>query len=113
MEETEYGFLRSIGLSVVLQDERGTLGFPRLSCRFEIFNTLYLDDLLKIELRVAENNGKQIRYEFKITNPPRSQALVATGSFLVACCRFPADAPPFAILVPHHVTEAIDQATSS
>ena len=31
MEEAEHAFLRSRGLSAVLEDERGVLGFPKLS----------------------------------------------------------------------------------
>ena len=135
MEETEYAFLRSLGLCVVLTDERGTLGFPRIRCQIQIAASLQFDDHFLVELFLTENNGKRIQYDFALSRisdpaavPCRESAstpaeatasprpaiedkdLVATGRFQVACCRFPADAPPFAILVPHDVLEKLERA---
>ncbi len=105
MEETEYAFLRSRGLSVVLYDERGTMGFPRLSASIQIHQPLAFDDTVCVELMLSEIDGKQITYDFTIVTETGESAV--EGRFQVACCRFPGGKPPFAILTPDHVVEAL------
>lgn len=104
MEETEYEFLRSLGLSVVLQDERGVIGFPRKDAQFEISNAAQFDDPLTIRLS-GKNDGVSIKYEFEID---REGVQVATGLFHVLCCRFPPGKPPFAILIPEFVMQKFE-----
>ncbi len=105
MEETEYAFLRSRGLRVVLHDELGTLGFPRLTASLKINQPLVLGDCVKVKLKLVEIDGKQIVYEFEIVDQNRSVAV--EGRFCVAVCRFPDDAPPYAVLTPQHVMDAL------
>ena len=109
MEETEYAFLRSRGLSVVLSDERGVLGFPRLEARIDLLSSASFDDELQIELSLLEVDGKHIVYDFTIQKMGGADAdqTVATGSFRVVCCRFPAGKPPRAILTPLNVLDAL------
>jgi acyl-CoA thioester hydrolase len=111
MEETEYAFLRSRGLSVVLYDERGTMGFPRLSASLQIHHPLVFDQNVDVGLRLTEIDGKQITYEFKIAD--ETGELAVEGRFQVACCRFPDDKPLFAILTPDHVIEALTKSHSN
>ena len=105
MEETEYAFLRSRGLSVVLYDELGTLGFPRLNAKIQIHLPLVLDQNVTVQLRLLKIDGKQIVYDFSILDDDEN--LAVEGSFLVACCRFPENKPPYAILTPEFVVEAL------
>ncbi len=105
MEETEYAFLRSRGLSVVLYDERGTLGFPRLSAEIDVQLPLSFDDSIEIRIELLEMDGKQITYAFTLTN--EFGATAVEGKFRVACCRFPDRKPPFAILIPEFVSQAL------
>ena len=105
MEETEYAFLRSRDLSVVLSDEKGVLGFPRLSASIELHQFAGFDDDLLVELNLLKIDGKQIVYQFEITKLTGQQ--VASGQFRVACCRFPNGKPPYAILTPAHVVESL------
>lgn len=105
MEETEYAFLRSRGLSVVLRDERGLIGFPRIEVQLEISTPLKFDDHAVVSLRLAEMDGKQITYQFQIKNQQRER--VANGQFVVACCRFPEDQTHYAILIPDFVERAL------
>lgn len=105
MEETEYAFLRSRGLSVVLYDERGTLGFPRLQARLNVKQPLVFDDQVRVMLRLSKIDGKQITYEFDLVND--SGFIAVDGEFEVACCRFPDGKPPFAVLIPDYVTTAL------
>ena len=107
MEETEYEFLRSRGLSVVLSDERGTIGFPRLSTDIEIHCWVGDDRELDVTLRLADIDGKQICYEFDIVESFARESRIASGRFVVACCRFPGNRLPYAILIPDNVTQKL------
>ncbi len=102
MEETEYAWLRTRGLSVVMHDQRGVLGFPRVNTEIAIENPAQFGDELDIWLRLAESDGVKIEYQFEIL---REAELVASGQFTVACCRFPRGAPPRAILIPDFFRE--------
>lgn len=105
MEETEYAFLRSRGLSVVLKDGRGLLGFPRLSAEIEITDLVGFDTDVKVEMFVVVVDGKTIQYDFLISANDKTN--VASGKFVVTVCRFPEGDPPYAILTPEYVIEAI------
>ena len=105
MEETEYAFLRSRGLSVVLTDGRGLVGFPRLAVEVKIVQPATFDDLLTVELALTVLDGKSITYEFVVSG--HEQKEMASGKFQVACCRFPKDASMFAILTPDYVIQAL------
>lgn len=105
MEETEYAFLRSRGLCVVLYDELGTMGFPRLSASVNVINPLVFGQSVNVRLSLTENDGKQIRYEFEIFD--ENDQVAIEGNFLVASCRFPDGELPFAILTPDYVMKAL------
>ena len=104
MEETEYAFLRSRGLRVVLEDGKGIIGFPRLRTDIQVTAPLCLGDSAETTLRLVEVSGKKITYEFEIS---LHQHPVATGTFEVACCRFPGGEAPYAILIPEFVAEKL------
>lgn len=105
MEETEYAFLRSRGLRVVLYDDRGTMGFPRLHVRINISDPVSFGEQVLVKLKLTEMDGKQITYCFEIYNALGE--IVVEGRFRAAFCRFPDDDPPFAILIPDFVTAAL------
>ena len=105
MEETEYAFLRSRGLSVVLTDSRGLMGFPRLSAAVSIENSVGFDTEVSVEIFLMVVDGKSVTYEFLIRD--KENMTVATGKFVVAVCRFPRGEPPYAILTPEYVIEAL------
>ena len=81
MEETEYAFLRSLNLSIVMQDERGIVGFPRVTAAVEIQNAARLGDALEIWLQVVCNDGVKIGYRFEITRlrPGRGLRRIPVG----------------------------------
>lgn len=113
MEETEYGFLRSLGLSVSMHDERGQYGFPRQRAAVEVLRPVGFGDELRVGLELGPISHKQVLWRFRAWSPPgdeSQQSLVATGEFLVACCRFPKGRLPVAILIPDQVLEKIQAA---
>ena len=107
MEETEYAFLRSRGLRVVLEDERGIFGFPRLNVNVKVERPAVFDEQLWITLELIHLDGKQIVYHFEVVDDDAQP--VATGKFKVACCRFPAGELPYAILTPDFVLDALNE----
>ncbi|HRF02228.1 MAG TPA: thioesterase family protein [Pirellulaceae bacterium] len=104
MEETEYAFLRSLGLDVILDDERGKLGFPRYESLCRYLSPARYGQTVDVTLTVEKNDGKLITYGFGLKVGERP---VAEGRLVVVCCRFPADREPFAIPVPDRVLDAI------
>ena len=105
MEETEYSFLRSRGLSVMLQDSGGTIGFPRLSAQLSIDQPIRFDAEVETRLRLVDMDGNQFVYEFELFD--RQDVQIGTGQFRVAACRFPPGRQPYAILTPQHVMAAL------
>ena len=105
MEETEYAFLRSRGLSVKLTDDKGVMGFPRLFAGIQIAQPLVFDQQVIVYLSLTELDGKSIFYEFEIRGA--DDRICVTGKFKVALCRFPDEKPPYAILTPDYVIEAL------
>lgn len=105
MEEAEYGFLRSRGLSVVLKDERGTMGFPRINCGINIVRPLHLGEQVYVNVSLLRTDGKRVVYQFEIVDG--DDKLAVTGEFLAALCRFPDGKMPYAILFPPGLTEKL------
>ncbi len=105
MEEAEYAFLKSRGLNVVLDDEKGTIGFPRTSARLAVVRQAFFPEELITWIKLVFNDGVKLAYEFELTG--EDHHVVARGRFDVACCRFVADEPPRAILLPDFVIDRI------
>ena len=106
MEETEYAFLRSRGLRVVLDDGKGIIGFPRISAQIEIIEPVQFGDLVETTLQLMQVDGKSIVYDFVLNCRERP---AAKGRFEAACCRFPEAKDPYAILIPDFVIEKLQQ----
>lgn len=106
MEETEYEFLRTRNLSVVLADEKGRIGFPRLTSELTVVHPVRFEQILNVSLNLTVMDGKRLGYEFQIHTSSKKQ-LIATGKFTMACCRFPGDQLPYAILIPQWIEERL------
>jgi acyl-CoA thioesterase FadM len=115
MEETEYGFLRSRGLSVSMTDARGRYGFPRTHVEWEIRSAARRGDELRVRLWLGETDGKRLEYRFQLdrkevvsgASEPAVWERCATGHFVMCCARFPAEAMPYAIPIPESVLEQL------
>ena len=104
MEEAEHAFLRSRGLSVVLEDDKGKLGFPKLSVDCDYKRPTRYDDQIEVHMVIRCTDGKSILYECTLT---RDDECLATGKLRVAFCRFPTDGPPFAVPISDEVLEKL------
>jgi acyl-CoA thioesterase FadM len=115
MEETEYDFLRSRGLSVSMTDFRGRYGFPRTHVEWEIQSAARRDDELRVRLWLGETDGKRLEYRFQLDRREFGSGAserpvwegCATGRFVMCCARFPAEAMPYAIPIPESVLERL------
>ncbi len=100
LEEAEHQFLESQGLSVVMRDELGLFGFPKLSAHCDYKRPAQYAEWLDITLDIESPDGKTVTYRGKID---RDGVRIAEGTLNVACCRFPADGLPYPIPIPDHM----------
>ena len=105
LEEAEHEFLRQHGLCVVMHDERGAYGFPKLSAECHFRRPVRCETWLQIDLTVSTPDQKTIEYLGRIVDS--DGALIAEGQLKVACCRFPDEGFPFPIPLPDHVLEVL------
>ena len=104
LEEAEHAFLRSAGLSVMLKDERGQLGFPRVEVSSRYFRALQFEDELQIKLQVLIHRGKLLEYCGDFFHEDQKAAV---ARIKVACCRVREDGRMFAILPPEFLLERL------
>jgi acyl-CoA thioester hydrolase len=97
MESVEHEFLRSLGLSVLGEDEMGSISWPRVSASCDYRSAVRFEDVLDISLRVVRLGEKSVTYEFEFACAGRN---VAIGKMIAVCCRFPAGVPPESIPIP-------------
>ena len=66
MEICEHEFLRSLGLSVDMEDENGRFGWPRVktSCRFK--RPLRFEEQVEVKLIITEIRDRSVAYAFPI-----------------------------------------------
>jgi acyl-CoA thioester hydrolase len=66
MENAEHAFFRSLGLFSIHQDFGGqTVGWPRVSASCDFFRPLYFEEMVEVQLLVAEVRSRSIRYAFR------------------------------------------------
>lgn len=106
IEEAEHDFLRSLGLSVHPQGADGeTIGFPRLSARFEYARPLRFEDEFEIRLRVARLGERTLTYQFRIEREGEEHA---RGEMSVACCRVAPGEPMRSVPLPESFVRQIE-----
>jgi acyl-CoA thioester hydrolase len=97
MESVEHEFLRSLGLSVLSEDETGPISWPRVSASCDYQSAVRFEDMLDISLRIARLGEKSVTYEFDFACAGRQ---IATGKTVAVCCRFPAGGSPESVPIP-------------
>ncbi|MBI1831629.1 MAG: acyl-CoA thioesterase [Planctomycetes bacterium] len=84
MESAECEFLRSRGLSVKLDWEGQTIGFPRVSATCDYVSPARFEDLLDVALSIDKIGTKSVTYAFEFT---RGGTLIAKGKVTSCCVR--------------------------
>ena len=114
MEICEHEFLRSLGLSVDMEDENGRFGWPRVktSCRFK--RPLRFEEVVEVKLIVAEIRDRSIRYAFQFWKEENGeQVKAAVGEAVAACVRFEqATGSMTPIMIPEVVRNQVSEASS-
>lgn len=82
IEQAEHEFLRSRGLSVILEWEGRRIGFPRVSAHCDYQSPLRFEEVFDITLEVNRVGDRSITYKILFTQGDRP---IATG-MLVVCC---------------------------
>ena len=82
MENTEHAFFRSIGLSV----HGGGVGWPRVAAACEFFKPLRFEEVVQIQLLVAEVRNRSIRYVFRFwKDEADGRVEIARGNVTTVC----------------------------
>jgi acyl-CoA thioester hydrolase len=84
MESAEVEFLRTRGLSVKLEWEGQTLGFPRVSAHCDYVKPARFQDLLEIVVTLERIGAKSVTYAFEFSCGGDA---LARGSVTSVCCR--------------------------
>jgi acyl-CoA thioester hydrolase len=84
MEAAECEFLRSRGLSVVLEWEGQAIGFPRVSATCDYLKPARFEDLLDIAVTIERIGTKSVTYAFAFS---RDGETIACGKVTSVCCR--------------------------
>ena len=109
MEICEHEFLRSLGLSVDMEDENGRFGWPRVktSCRFK--RPVRFEEEVEVKLIITEIRDRSIAYTFQFWKEENGERVkAAVGEVVAACVRFdPAKEMMTPIMIPEVVKTKI------
>jgi acyl-CoA thioester hydrolase len=83
MESAECEFLRLRGLSVKMDWEGQTIGFPRVSASCDYVKPARFEDLLDVVVRIDRIGKKSVTYAFEFS---RVGELIARGKVTSVCC---------------------------
>ena len=104
MEEVEHEFLRSLGLSVLMEHEGHQLTWPRVSASCDFVRPVRFEDVLDVQLTVTRIGQKSLTFAFVFSHDGSE---VARGQLVTACCRKEADRLT-AIPIPEWIRAKID-----
>jgi YbgC/YbaW family acyl-CoA thioester hydrolase len=90
MEAAEHAFLRSLGLSVVLEYEGVKYGLPRVSASCDYLRPARFGELLTITVVVEKLGRSSIAYAFDFS---RDDEVIARGRVTAVFCRFDEGGP--------------------
>ena len=88
MEEVEHEFLRSLGLSVLMEHEGHQLTWPRVSASCDFVRPVRFENVLDVQLTVTRVGQKSLTFGFVFS---QDSTEVARGQLVTACCRKEAD----------------------
>ena len=106
MEAAEHAFLRSLGLSVVMEIDGGKYGLPRVSAACDYLRPARFGEELTIEVTIEKLGRSSVHYAFDFT---REGEPIARGRVTAAFCRFE-EGRPQAWDLPAHFRTKLEQA---
>lgn len=105
MEEAEHEFLRSVGLSVVIDetaggDVRRILTWPRVHCECDYSFPLKFEETVEIGVSIERLGEKSVSYRFAFE---RAGKKIATGRMTAVCCRIVGAGHPMSVTIPNEI----------
>ena len=86
MENAEHAFFRSLGFTVHGHEAGTTIGWPRVNAACEFLKPLRFEEVVDIQLLVAEVRARSIRYAFRFWKDEGGERIeVARGSVTAVC----------------------------
>ena len=86
MENAEHAFFRSLGFTVHGHEAGTTIGWPRVNAACEFLKPLRFEEVVDIQLLVAEVRARSIRYAFRFwKNEDGQRVEVARGNVTAVC----------------------------
>src|SRR5687767_13474185 len=83
MEEVEHAFLRSLGLSVVMDHNGRKIGWPRVATSCEFSGPVKFEDEVEVHLRITRVGDKSFNYEVNFSLGGKR---IASGKLTSVCC---------------------------
>ena len=111
MENAEHAFFRSLGFTVHGHEAGTTIGWPRVNAACEFLKPLRFEEVVDIQLLVAEVRTRSIRYAFRFWKSEDGQRIeVARGSVTAVCATVKATGKLGAVEIPEAIRSAITPA---
>jgi acyl-CoA thioester hydrolase len=112
MENTEHAFFRSLGFGIHGHESGTTTGWPRVNAACEFLRPLRFEEIVDIQLLVAEVRTRSIRYAFRFWKDEEGQRVeVARGSMTAVCATVEKTTGKLAaVAIPEPVRAAIQPA---
>ncbi len=86
MENAEHAFFRSLGFSIHAHDGSATIGWPRVNTSCEYLKPLRFEEIVDIQLLVADVRQRSIRYAFRFwKNDDGERVEIARGTVTAVC----------------------------
>lgn len=86
MENAEHAFFRSLGFSIHAHHGSAIIGWPRVNASCEFLKPLRFEEVVDIQLLVAEVRPRSIRYAFRFwKNDAGARAEIARGAMTAVC----------------------------
>ena len=86
MENTEHAFFRALGFSIHAQDGVMAVGWPRVSASCEYLRPLRFEEVVDVQLIVAEVRARSVRYVFRFWKKDAAARIeVARGAVTTVC----------------------------
>ena len=106
MEQAEHEYFRSLGLTIVDQQQDGSVvGWPRVSAQCSFESPAFYGDLLEIRLSVERLGVKSLTIEYEFW---RDQTKIAKGRMKTVCCHFTHGSPMKSIEIPEWIQKKIE-----
>ena len=100
MESCEHEMLRDLGMSVMMQAEDHTLGWPRVSATCDYRSPVRFEDVVDVQAAVENVGNKSATFAFEFHLAGRQ---VAVGKLTTVCCEVREGQPPKAINIPENI----------